>query len=242
MTQEKPKADSQGQSYTPTYKPPLTELLARKYFFSSLGFIQKNHQEAAEPLITHKCDPSTSFDAATSAYGEILLFKNKYFWQTQPAVADAKLTAIQDVWLGLPSNIDAACEIPEDDIIYFFKGTKFWAYNRYDLSQNSSQSISLFGLPAYVKQIDAVIFIQQTKKIIFFVGKMYWSYNEKIKTMDYGYPKQINSNWPGINDKIDAALQSNGLFYFFSGPRLYEYDNWRKEIVRTLNSNKWLGC
>ncbi|XP_072434329.1 matrix metalloproteinase-20-like [Chiloscyllium punctatum] len=206
------------------------------------GFIRMYRQQSAEPLITDKCDSSTSFNAATSAHGEILLFKNKYFWRTEPKAADAKFITIQDVWHGLPSSIDAACEIPEDDIIYFFKGSKFWTYSHFGHSQNSSQSISLFGFPAYVKQIDAVVFIQQTKKLIFFVGTMYWSYNNKIKSMDYGYPKQINSSWPGIDDNIDAALQKNGFLYFFSGPRLYEYDSWRREIVRTLNSNKWLGC
>uniref|UniRef100_UPI00398E555A collagenase 3-like n=1 Tax=Pristiophorus japonicus TaxID=55135 RepID=UPI00398E555A len=206
------------------------------------GTILMYNQEAAEPLIPDKCDPSISFDAATNAYGEILLFKNEYFWRKYQQVTDAKISSIQDVWLDLPSNIDAACEIPGEDTIYFFKGSTFWTYTHYELSRNSSQSIYLFGLPSYVKQIDAVIFIQPTKKILFFVGDMYWSYNDKIKTMDYGYPKWINRSWPGINDKIDAAFQNNGLFYFFSGSRLYEYDYWRKEIVRTLNSNNWLGC
>ncbi|XP_067842501.1 matrix metalloproteinase-20-like [Heptranchias perlo] len=206
------------------------------------GTMQIYNQKSAEPMMPDKCDPSISFDAVTKAYGEILLFKNKYFWRKYQQVADAKITSIQDVWLDLPSNIDAACEIPGKDTIYFFKGSKFWTYTHYELSQNSSESIYLFGLPTFVKQIDAAIFIQQAKKILFFIGNMYWSYNEEIKTMDYGYPKQISSSWPGINDKIDAAFQNNGLIYFFSGPRLLEYDYWRKEIVRTLNSNNWLGC
>ncbi|XP_067890188.1 matrix metalloproteinase-20-like [Heterodontus francisci] len=206
------------------------------------GTIQIYNQESAEPVIPDKCDPSISFDAVTKAHGEILFFKNEYCWHKYQQVADAKITLIQDVWLDLPSNIDAACEIPGEDTAYFFKGSQFWTYNRYKYSQNSSQSIYLFGFPAYVKQIDAAIFLQHTKKIIFFVGNLYWSYNVKLKTMEYGYPKWISSSWPGINGRIDAALQNNGLFYFFSGSQLYEYDYWRKEIVRTLNSNSWLGC
>ncbi|XP_072332443.1 collagenase 3-like [Scyliorhinus torazame] len=231
----------------PTYKYHQSNILSLSWddiraVRNLYGTIQVYHQKAAEPQIPDKCDPATSFDAVTKAHGETLLFKNEYFWHTYQQTADAKFTPIQDVWFDLPSNIDAACEIPEENTIYFFKGSKFWTYIHHELSRNSSQSIYLFGLPTSVKQIDAVIFIQQTKKIIFFVGNMYWSYNEEIKTMDYGYPKWISSNWPGMNDKIDAALQNNELIYFFSGPRLYEYDNWRKEIVRTVNSNNWLGC
>ncbi|XP_041055728.1 collagenase 3-like [Carcharodon carcharias] len=231
----------------PTYKYHQSNMLSLSWddiraIQNLYGTMQIYNQKSAESQIPDKCDPSISFDAVTKAHGEILLFKNEYFWHTYQQMADAKFTSIQDVWLSLPSNIDAVCEIPEDDTIYFFKGSKFWTYTHYELGQNSSQPIYLFGLPTYVKQIDAVIYIQQTKKIIFFVGDMYWSYNEKIKTMDYGYPKWISSNWPGINDKIDAVLQNNELFYFFSGPRVYEYDNWRKETVRILNSNIWLGC
>ncbi|XP_078077860.1 matrix metalloproteinase-20-like [Mustelus asterias] len=231
----------------PTYKHHQSNILSLSWddiraVQNLYGTMQIYYQKSAEPLIPDKCDVSISFDAVTKAHGEILLFNNEYFWRTYQQRANPKLTSIQDVWIGLPSNIDAACEIPDEDTIYFFKGSKFWTYRHYELSRNSSQSIYLFGLPTYVEQIDAVIFIQQTKKIIFFVGNVYWSYNEEIKTMDYDYPKWISSNWPGINNKIDAALHNDELFYFFSGPRLYEYDSWRKEIVRTLNSNSWLGC
>ncbi|XP_051882281.1 matrix metalloproteinase-20-like [Pristis pectinata] len=205
------------------------------------GTIQMFNQESAQPLMPDKCDPSISFDAVTKAHGDTFLFKNEYLWRKDQYTADVTISSIQDVWLDLPSNIDAACEIPGDSI-YFFKGSKFWTYTHNKLNHKSSQSIYLFRLPPYVKQIDAALFIQQTKKILFFVGKMYWSYNTRIKTMDYGYPKWISSRWSGINDKIDAAFQNNGLVYFFSGSRLYEYNYWRKEIMRTLSSNQWLGC
>ncbi|XP_062910960.1 matrix metalloproteinase-20-like [Mobula hypostoma] len=203
------------------------------------GTIQMSHQESAQLQMQDTCDPSISFDAVTKAYGNIFLFKNGSLWHKDLHTADIKVSSIQDIWLDLPSNIDAACEIPGDDIIYFFKGSKFWTYTHNKLSHKSSQSIYLFGLPPYVKQIDAALFIQQTKKIFFFVGKIY---NTRIKAVDQGYPKWIRSGWSGVNDKIDAALQNDGLVYFFSGPQIYEYDFWRKEIVHTLSSNQWLGC
>ncbi|XP_072899339.1 stromelysin-1-like isoform X2 [Hemitrygon akajei] len=206
------------------------------------GTIQVFHQESAQPQMQDRRDPSISFDAVTKAYGIIFLFKNGSLWHKDLYTADVKVSSIQDTWLDLPSNIDAACEIPGEDIIYFFKGSKFWTYTHNKLSHKSPQSIYLFGLPPYVKQIDAALFIQQAKKIFFFVGKMYWSYNTRIKTVDQGYPKWISSRWSGVNDKIDAALQNDGLVYFFSGPQVYEYNFWRKETLHTLNSNQWLGC
>ncbi|XP_060682407.1 matrix metalloproteinase-20-like [Hemiscyllium ocellatum] len=203
--------------------------VAAHEFGHALGLGHSRHRSAVM-YPTYKYGRS---NIISLSWDDIIAVQDLYFWRIEPKVADAKFIAIQDVWHGLPSSIDAACEIPEDNIIYFFKGSKFWTYSHFGRSQNSSQSISLFGFPTYVKQIDAVVFIQQTKKLIFFVGTMYWSYNDETKSMDDGYPKQINSSWPGIDDNIDAALQNNGLLYFFSGSRLYEYDNWRREIVPT---------
>ncbi|XP_069748575.1 matrix metalloproteinase-20-like [Narcine bancroftii] len=179
------------------------------------GTIKMFNQESAQPLMPDKCDASISFDAVTKAYGDILLFKNEYFWQKDQYTADTKISSIKDVWLDLPSTIDAACEIPGEDKIFFFKGSKFWTYTHNKFNQNSPQSIYLFGLPFY---------------------------NANIKTMDDGYPERISSRWSGINYTIDAAFQNNGLIYIFSGSWLYGYNCWRKEVVRTLSLTQWLGC
>ena len=35
-------------------------------------------------------------------------------------------------------------------------------------------------------------------------------YDEALSVMDSGFPRKIQSDWPGIGDKVDAAFQFRG--------------------------------
>lgn len=41
-------------------------------------------------------------------------------------------------------------------------------------------------------------------------GFVFYSYNENRKVMDFGYPKYISEDFPGVNTTINAAFYKEG--------------------------------
>lgn len=63
-------------------------------------------------------------------------------------------------------------------------------------------------------------------KIYFFKGSKYWRFDpEQRPPVKGSYPRPI-SNWEGIPNDIDDALQySNGYTYFFKNGAYYRFDD-----------------
>ena len=61
-------------------------------------------------------------------------------------------------------------------------------------------------------------------KIYFFKGSDYYKFDpKKNPPVDSSYPRPV-SNWQGVPNNIDAALQySNGNTYFFKQDNYYRY-------------------
>jgi len=86
-------------------------------------------------------------------------------------------------------------------------------------------------------------------KIYFFKGNMYWKYDPKaFLPVDSAYPREV-SNWEGIPNSIDAALQySNGYTYFFKNGHYWRFndaefrvDDGNPSYPRPTGS-WWYGC
>ena len=88
------------------------------------------------------------------------------------------------------------------------------------------------------------------KKIYFFKGSQYWKFDpDKKPPVDSSYPRQI-SNWDGIPNNLDSALQyKNGKTYFFKNGRYYRFDD--EKFVLDAEANPpfpresgfwWFGC
>ncbi|XP_067889866.1 collagenase 3-like [Heterodontus francisci] len=189
------------------------------------------------PKTPQKCDPYLSFDAVSKLRGEIMFFKDRFFWRVHPQMPNAMLMRISTQWPDLPSKIDASYENLYKDITLFFQGTKCWAVNGYTILPGYPKSIYNFGFPQTVKKIDAAVQIAEIGKTFFFVGKKYWSYNERTETMDKGYPKWIEAGWPGISDHVDAAVQQNDFIYFFNGFTMFRYYYKDKQVTAIVYSN-----
>uniref|UniRef100_A0A3B3V0K8 Matrix metallopeptidase 20b (enamelysin) n=1 Tax=Poecilia latipinna TaxID=48699 RepID=A0A3B3V0K8_9TELE len=117
----------------------------------------------------------------------------------------------------------------------------FWTV-RGSVVREKPRSLSFFGFPAWVQDVDATVHIVKTRRTLFFMNDIYWSYNENRKVMDFGYPRSISDDFPGINTTINAAFYKRNFIYFFLGPQVYKFDYTHKSIVGVETANAWLGC
>ncbi|OCT96146.1 collagenase 3 [Xenopus laevis] len=194
------------------------------------------------PKTPEKCDPDLSIDAITELRGEKMIFKDRFFWRVHPQMTDAELVLIKSFWPELPNKLDAAYEHPAKDLIYLFRGKKFWALNGYDIVEDYPKKLHELGFPKTLKAIDAAVYNKDTGKTFFFTEDSYWSFDEEARTLDKGFPRLISEDFPGIGEKVDAAYQRNGYLYFFNGALQFEYSIWSQRITRILKTNFVLMC
>lgn len=133
-------------------------------------------------------------------------------------------------------RFDAALNHPTSpNIIYFFKGDKYYKYdfNRDRIIGNHKISYGWSGIP---DNIDAAVNHPADENIIyFFKGNKYYLYDFKkdrvIRT------SLISDGFHGIPDNIDAAVNhssSRDIIHFFKGVAYYRYDL-RKNEIQKLN-------
>ncbi|KFO25635.1 stromelysin-1 [Fukomys damarensis] len=187
------------------------------------------------------CDPALSFDAVSTLRGEILFFKDRYFWRKSLRTPEPEFYLISSFWPSLPSGVDAAYEVTSKDTVFVFKGNQFWAIRGSEVQAGSPRSIYTLGFPATVKKIDAAISVKEKKKTYFFVKDQYWRFDEKKQGMEPGFPRKINEDFPGV-EKVDAAFEAFGFFYFFNESSQLEFDPNAKKVTHTLKSNNWFNC
>lgn len=139
---------------------------------------------------------------------------NKYYKLTENAIAEGYPKLISEGWPGLPGDIDAAFTY-KNGKTYFFKGTKYWRYVNRQVDGEYPKEISegFTGIPDH---LDAALVWGGNGKIYFYKGSKFWRFDPlKRPPVKATYPKLI-SNWEGVPNNIDAALQyTNGFTYFF---------------------------
>ena len=131
------------------------------------------------------------------------------------------LTSKIQIFLG---NIDAAFTY-KNGKTYFFQGRKYWRYSGRSVDGDYPKDISdgFTGIPDHV---DAAFVWGGNGKIYFFKGKSFWRFDPlKRPPVKSTYPKDI-SNWEGVPNNIDAALQyTNGYTYFFKDNKYYRFND-----------------
>lgn len=194
------------------------------------------------PTTPVTCDPKLTFDAVATLRGELLFFKDRYFWRKHSQIPEVELNFISLLWPNLPSGIQAAYENVEKDHVFLFKENKYWVLNGYELVYNHPKSIYDLGFPKNVKRINASYSDENSGKTYFFVGDKYWRYDENRQAMDQGYPRKIIKDFPGIGKNVDAVFQHDRYIYFFIGNRQYQFDPNVKRVVSVMKSNSWFNC
>ncbi|XP_022368601.1 stromelysin-1-like [Enhydra lutris kenyoni] len=187
------------------------------------------------------CDPALSFDAVSTLRGEILFFKDRYFWCRSHWSLEPEFHLISTFWPSLPSDLDAAYEVTSKDTLFVFKGNQFWAVRGTEVVAGYPKGIHTLGFPATVGKIDAAFSDKEKKKTYFFVGDKYWRFDENSQSMEQGFPRLTADDFPGVVG-VDAVFQHFGFFYFFRGPLQFAFDPNARMITHTLKSNSWLYC
>ncbi|MBN3324945.1 MMP20 protein, partial [Atractosteus spatula] len=201
------------------------------------------------PTTPNACDPRLSLDAATTLRGEKIFFKGSFFWRSFSQSSKVEQHRIKYFWPELPDNIDAAYESMESDRVYLFKGNRVWALFGYDIVQGYPKSITTLGLPRSVTKIDAAVYDEQSRKALFFTGNQIYSYDEATRKVDQGFPQSIKDVFPGIGNKVDAALQDRddtavlGLMHRGSSSSVYmsetqRFVQWCDNNSLILNAKK----
>ncbi|KAM3875318.1 collagenase 3-like [Diretmus argenteus] len=204
-----------------------------------------NHRKVKpKPDAPNKCDPMLSFDAVTELRGETVIFKDRFHWRLHPQMLEPEQTLIKSTWPSIPNKVDAAYENPEKDRIFLFSGIRMWALNGYDVVEGYPKYIHKLGLPKTIREVDAAVYIRDTGKTLLFTSLHlhYWSYDDNTGTMDCGYPRSIEEDFPGIGKKVDAAAYHNGYLYFFHEHTQFEYSYNSRRVTRILRSNSMLNC
>ncbi|KAL1782057.1 matrix metalloproteinase-20 [Sigmodon hispidus] len=200
------------------------------------------HIPPHKPSIPDLCDSSSSFDAVTMLGKELLLFKDRIFWRRQVHLAAGiRPSTITSSFPQLMSNVDAAYEVAERGIAFFFKGPHYWITRGFQM-QGPPRIIYDFGFPRHVQRIDAAVYLKKPQKTLFFVGDEYYSYDERKKKMEKDYPKNTEEEFSGVSGHVDAAVEINGYIYFFSGPKTFKYDTEKEDVISVVKSSSWVGC
>ncbi|KAF3693003.1 Collagenase 3 [Channa argus] len=194
------------------------------------------------PIAPNKCDPMLTFDAVTELRGETIVFKDSFYWRLHPQMTEPDQILIQSTWPSLPSKVDAAYENPEKDIVFMFSGIKMWALNGYNLVNGYPKYIHKLGLPKTIRKIDAALHIADKGKTLLFTDEEYWSYDEAAGTMDRGYPRSIEEDFPGMDDEVDAAAFHHGRLYFFHDHIQYEYSYTYRKVIGIQRTNSIFNC
>ncbi|XP_056329005.1 matrix metalloproteinase-20 [Danio aesculapii] len=220
-----------------TFKLPRDDTLGIQALYG-----KKTRQQ--ELVIPKKCD-AISFDAVTVLEKEIIFFKNSYMWMRTnwSSYWNRLKEGPQSVFLpSIPSPVDAAYDIPSKRVAYVFTGSKYWVVQKLESKSYYYGSIYEFGIPEIVRQIDAAVHVSEEGKTYFFTGDYYFSYDEKRNVMDRGFPRKINTGWPGIVGKVDAAFELNGRVHLFCRSRSFIFNHQKRRLLHTMNTNAWLGC
>ncbi|XP_040044757.1 collagenase 3 [Gasterosteus aculeatus] len=195
-----------------------------------------------KPDAPTRCDPELSFDAVTELRGETLVFKDRFFWRLHPQIPEPHQTQIMSTWPSLPNKVDAAYEYPEKDRVLVFRGIRMWALNGYNVVDGYPKYIHTLGFPKTVREIDAAVHIGDTGKTLFFADEEYWRFDEATGTMDSGFPRSFEDDFPGMGDEVDAAVYHNGILSFFHEQIQYEYSYTSRKVIGIRRTNSILDC
>ncbi|XP_028275005.1 matrix metalloproteinase-20 [Parambassis ranga] len=188
-----------------------------------------------------KCAPDLTFDAVSTVGDATFFFRERYLWIKHNEQFGIKEGPITNFMPKIETSIDAAFWIPRRSTAYLIHESMFWTVKG-SIVKGKPRALSHFGFPAWVQDVDAAVHIVKTGRTLFFMHDIYWSYNENRKVMDFGYPKYISEDFPGVNTTINAAFYKEGFIYFFVGPQVYKYDYTQKHVVGVEKANSWLGC
>lgn len=174
----------------------------------------------------------SSFDAITmSPAGEVLIFKNDWYWllnEDADDIVSGYPRLISKDWPDLPRSLDAALTA-NDGRFYFFKGDKYWRFKNKHLDDGYPKLIS-DGFPGIPNNLDGA-FIWSNDKAFFFKDDQYWRFDHKeVQKVKSNYPELVSA-WRGVPAKINDVFRwNNNVTYFFKDELYYRYNDETDEV------------
>uniref|UniRef100_A0A4W5R9Q9 Matrix metallopeptidase 20a (enamelysin) n=1 Tax=Hucho hucho TaxID=62062 RepID=A0A4W5R9Q9_9TELE len=159
------------------------------------------------PNLPKKCDPNFSVDAVAVARFETeCCFKEPLDLNYSPAskLSHFMQEAHKAHW-HLAVLIVCFHRVPNAVKVLCVSGPKYWVVRQLKMKSHFG-SIYDYGFPARVRHIDAAVHISEYGKTFFFIGRDYYRYDEHRRRMDPGFPRNIQTDWPGIGRRVDAAF------------------------------------
>ncbi|KAM4045515.1 collagenase 3-like [Anomaloglossus baeobatrachus] len=183
------------------------------------------------------CTQEVPIDAIAHWEGGIIIFKDRHVWYHHPNVFAHTAILTSSLLEKVPDFIDTAYNYPVKNSILIFKGRQFWSVNGSNLKVEEPGDIGLFGFPESVMRIDAAFHDGEKEKTFFFTGDLCWSYNEQQGQMNAGFPLSLESQFPGVGNKVDAAYMNvNGNILFYRGETQIEYDPRSHHVTKVIES------
>lgn len=176
------------------------------------------------------------------------MFKgSQYYKLTEDSIAPGYPRSISADWNGMPGFLDAAFTWTNGRT-YFFKGKRYWRFTNFTMDADYPKLISK-GFSGIPDNVDAAFVWSGNGKIYFTKGSLYWRFDPTNRPpVKSNYPEML-SNWEGIPNNLDDALQySNGYTYFFKDGTYYRFND-RSFTVDEADppfprpvGYWWLGC
>ena len=202
-----------------------------------------------DTTVEELCTNATIDSIVTLSTGATYTFRGDQYWKlTSEAIAAGYPRQISQYWDGLPTGIEASFTWTNGKS-YFFKNSQYWRFSAGRMDHGYPKLISS-GFEGIPDNVDAAFVWSGNGKIYFFKGSQYWKFDPEQKPpVRKSYPKPI-SNWEGVPDHIDDAIQyTNGYTYFFKRGLYYRFDDQRFTVDLTASppfprsvGHWWFGC
>ncbi|XP_018010336.1 matrix metalloproteinase-2 isoform X2 [Hyalella azteca] len=171
------------------------------------------------------CSDASVDTIVTMADKNTYVFKGSQYWLlTDSSTAPGYPRSTTADWGGLPGNLDAAFTWSNGKT-YFLKGSEYWRFSNMTMDPGYPKPISK-GFAGIPDNVDSAFVWSGNGKIYFFKNDKYWRFEPTARPpVGAKYPKDV-SNWEGIPNNIDAALQySNGFTYFFKDGMYWRFND-----------------
>nr|BAG16271.1 matrix metalloproteinase 9 [Rhabdophis tigrinus tigrinus] len=153
------------------------------------------------------------FDGVGEIQKVLYFFKDGQYWRmsgTRAGTLEGPLR-IQSTWPNLPDVIDVAFQDPVTKKLFFFSGQRFW------VSQGTGWS-ALGALTSWASGETCPrlcgSLTRKQGRVLLFSGDQFWRLDVKKEQVDKGFPRYLDSLFPGVPIDANLVFQYKGRFHF----------------------------